>query len=80
MAVWTVPGDPFESQMTRQESDLNAVYDLITMIIFAGVAALFLQRSTAHDSGDHTHEYLPPCMGCAAANYTGNQSEACWRG
>jgi hypothetical protein len=51
---------------------LKTIYDLVTMIIFAGIVVLFLQRSTAEEPKDHMYQYLPPCVGCAVANYAGN--------
>ena len=54
---------------------MRTVYDLVTMIIFAGVVILCLQRSAASDSRDQMHQYLPPCIGCASANYAGNHGQ-----
>jgi len=35
---------------------------------------LFLHRSTAQDEPkDNIFQYLPACIGCALANYVGNQ-------
>ncbi|HXS07765.1 MAG TPA: hypothetical protein VN723_13325 [Rhizomicrobium sp.] len=52
---------------------MNTVYDWITMIIFGGLVVLFLHRSVgpAHPS-DRIYHYLPPALGCAIANYLGN--------
>jgi hypothetical protein len=54
---------------------MRTIYDLVTMIIFAGVVILCLQRSSSSDPGDQMHQYLPPCVGCAAANYAGNHGQ-----
>ena len=54
---------------------MKTIYDLVTMIIFAGLVVLFLQRSTAEEPKDHMYQYLPPCIGCAAANYAGNHGQ-----
>ncbi len=51
---------------------MRTVYDLVTMIIFAGVVILCLQRSATSGSADPMRQSLPPCIGCAAANYAGN--------
>jgi hypothetical protein len=52
--------------------DVSTVYDLATMVIFAGLAVLFLQRSTAEEPRDHMYQYAPPAIGCALANWVGN--------
>lgn len=52
---------------------MSTVYDWVTIAIFAGLIVLFLQRST--DDGpavDSIWHYLPPSVGCAVANYFGN--------
>ena len=52
--------------------DVNTIYDLLTMVIFAGLVVLFLQRSTAAEPRDHMYQYAPPAIGCAVANWVGN--------
>nr|WP_279338851.1 XrtV sorting system accessory protein [Sphingomonas sp. BGYR3] len=38
---------------------------------------LFLQRSTGQArAGDHPIRYLPPALGCALANWLGNEGHA----
>jgi hypothetical protein len=54
---------------------MKTICDLVTMAIFAGMVVLFLQRSTAHQPKDHMYQYLPPCIGCAMANYVGNHGQ-----
>lgn len=52
---------------------MSTLYDLITIVLFAGLAILFLQRST--ESGppkDRIYQYAPPAIGCAVANWLGN--------
>lgn len=44
------------------------------MAIFAGLVVLFLQRSTAAEPRDHMYQYAPPAIGCAVANYIGNEA------
>jgi hypothetical protein len=53
---------------------VKSIYDLLTTIVFAGLAVLFLQRSVSkEDSGDRIYHYAPPAIGCAVANYLGNK-------
>lgn len=43
------------------------------MAIFCGIIVLFLERSIGHKvEDDRVEYYLPPCVGCAFANYFGN--------
>lgn len=53
---------------------MKTIYDLLTMAIFAGLVVLFLQRSTAPEPRDHMYQYAPPAIGCAVANYIGNEA------
>jgi hypothetical protein len=47
---------------------------LVTIVLFAGLAILFLQRSTGPASPhDRIYHYAPPAIGCALANWLGNQ-------
>lgn len=56
---------------------METVYDWVSLAIFAGLVVLFLQRST----GDHSEKdvsifyYLAAGVGCAAANYFGNEGQ-----
>lgn len=53
---------------------MQTVYDWVTVAIFAGLIVIFLQRS--FDEGepkDSIWSYLPPSVGCAVANYLGNE-------
>jgi hypothetical protein len=53
---------------------LETVYDWITVAIFGGLVVLFLQRSMAEgEPQDTILHYLPPAIGCAVANYVGNE-------
>ena len=55
---------------------MKTIYDLMTMVIFAGLVVLFLQRSaTPQTSDDHLYQYLPPAVGLAVANWLGNQEQ-----
>jgi hypothetical protein len=53
---------------------VTTLYDLITIGLFAGLAILFLQRSLGPPNDkDRIYHYAPPAVGCAAANWFGNQ-------
>lgn len=52
---------------------METVYDWVTVVAFAGLVTLFLQRSSLETPPDTIWQYLPPAIGCAAANYCGNE-------
>lgn len=52
---------------------MNTIYDWVTVLIFAGLITLFLQRSSMDDPPDTIWHYMPPAIGCALANYLGNE-------
>jgi drug/metabolite transporter (DMT)-like permease len=55
---------------------METVYDWVTVAIFAGLVVLFVQRSTAEEQmrqHDSLLLYLGAALGCAVANYVGNQ-------
>lgn len=52
---------------------METVYDWVTVLIFAGLITLFLQRSSMDDPPDTIWHYMPPAIGCAVANYLGNE-------
>jgi hypothetical protein len=55
---------------------MKTIYDVITLIIFAGLVVLFLQRSMERESSsDKAYYYLPAAVGCAVANYLGNHGQ-----
>ena len=54
---------------------MKTIYDFVTVGLFAGLVILFLQRSTAPEPQDHMYQYLPPAVGCALANWLGNQGQ-----
>ncbi len=56
-------------------NELSTPSDLITLIIFAGLVVLFLQRSTEEVPQDRIIHYAPPAIGCAVANYLGNHHQ-----
>lgn len=57
---------------------METPYDWITVGIFAGLIVLFMQRSTS-DSNDEVDDplwmYLAAGVGCAVANYIGNEGQ-----
>jgi NhaP-type Na+/H+ or K+/H+ antiporter len=52
---------------------METVYDWVTVGIFAGLIVLFLQRSTDEEARDSLWQYLVASVGCALANYLGNE-------
>jgi drug/metabolite transporter (DMT)-like permease len=52
---------------------METPYDWITIIVFAGLIVLFLQRSQG-EARDHLWQYLVAAVGCAATNYLGNEA------
>lgn len=53
---------------------MSTIYDWATMAIFAALIVLFLHRSMAPgEPRDHILQYAPPAIGCAIANYVGNE-------
>jgi len=51
---------------------MSTVYDWTTMIVFAGLVVLFLQRSQG-EARDQLWQYLVAAVGCAGTNYLGNE-------
>ena len=52
---------------------METVYDWITVAIFGGLVILFLHRSVQPgEPQDTIWHYLPPSLGCMAANWVGN--------
>lgn len=52
---------------------METPYDWITVIVFAGLIVLFLQRSQGVPR-DHLWQYLVAALGCMATNYLGNEA------
>ena len=53
---------------------MKTIFDLICLLVFGGLAVLFLQRSVETDErGDRIWHYAPPAVGCAIANFVGNR-------
>lgn len=53
---------------------METVYDWLTVAIFAGLVVLFLQRSSAPTPVDSIWQYLGAAVGCALANWFGNEA------
>jgi hypothetical protein len=55
---------------------METVFDWLTVGIFAGLVVLFLQRSVSPGPArDSILHYVPPAIGCALANYLGNNDQ-----
>jgi hypothetical protein len=52
---------------------METVYDWTTIIAFAGLIVLFLQRSQGV-ARDHLWQYLVAAIGCATTNFVGNEA------
>ena len=54
---------------------MDTIYDWVTVALFAGLIVLFLQRSSAEgEPQDSIWQYLVASIGCAIANYLGNNA------
>ena len=54
---------------------METIWDWVTVGIFAGLIVLYLQRSTQEEPQDSIWQYLVPSVGCALANYLGNEGQ-----
>lgn len=55
---------------------METIYDWLTVMIFAGLIVLFLQRSTGEEEPqDSIWQYLAASAACAIANYVGNDKD-----
>ena len=52
---------------------METFWDWITVFAFAGLLTLLMQRSSEDEPRDKLWQYIPPAVGCAVANYVGNQ-------
>lgn len=52
---------------------METAFDWLTVVVFAGLAVLFLQRSAQDEPTDKIWHYAPPAIGCALVNYFGNE-------
>ena len=55
---------------------METVYDWLTVAFFSALVVLFLQRSAMDDPPDTIWHYMPPAIGCAVANWLGNEGYA----
>lgn len=51
---------------------METIFDWLSVLLFCGLAVLYLQRSATEEPQDKIWHYLPPALGCAVANYLGN--------
>lgn len=54
---------------------METAYDWITLALFGGLIVLFLERSSKDEPTDHLWQYIVPAVGCAVANYAGNNGQ-----
>ena len=55
---------------------METVFDWLTVGMFAALVVLFLQRSVSPGPAKDTMlHYIPPAIGCALANYLGNNDQ-----
>lgn len=52
---------------------METVFDWVSVLAFAGLITLFLQRSLQENPPDTIWHYMPPAVACALANYLGNE-------
>ncbi|MEH6757956.1 MAG: XrtV sorting system accessory protein [Parasphingorhabdus sp.] len=54
---------------------METIWDWITVIAFAGLATLLLERSMEDEPSDKLWQYFPPAISCAIVNYLGNDGQ-----
>lgn len=54
---------------------METIWDWVTVLAFAGLITLFLQRSDESEPRDKLWQYFPPSIGCAVTNYFGNEGQ-----
>ena len=54
---------------------LETVWDWLSLLCFAGLVTLMLQRSSEAEPRDKLWQYLPPALGFAVVNYLGNHGQ-----
>ena len=52
---------------------METIWDWLTVLTFAGLVTLLLQRSSEDPPRDQLWQYAPPALGCALSNYLGNE-------
>lgn len=55
---------------------METPYDWVTVAFFSALVLLYLQRSAMDNPPDKVWQYLPPAVGCALANWLGNEGHA----
>ncbi len=51
---------------------METFWDWVTVFCFGALVVLMLQRSMEEQPSDNLLYYLPPSIGCAVANFIGN--------
>lgn len=59
---------------------METIFDWVSVAIFSGLIVLFLQRSSEAEPRDSLWQYLAASVGCAVANYLGNEGYRIWAG
>jgi hypothetical protein len=55
---------------------LETLYDWLSVGVFGVLVVLFLHRSAQEqEPTDTIYHYMPPAIGCAVANYLGNNGQ-----
>ena len=52
---------------------MESPFDWLSLMLFAGLIVLLLQRSTMDNPPDKLWQYGPPAVLCAGSNYLGNE-------
>lgn len=55
--------------------DLQTIWDWLSILAFAGLVTLMLQRSAEQEPRDKLWQYLPPAVALAVVNYLGNHEQ-----
>ena len=55
---------------------MQSPFTWLALMVFAGLAALMLQRSVAEKPVDKLWLYAPPAVGCGVVDYLGNHGYA----
>lgn len=54
---------------------LQTIWDWLSLLSFAGLVTLMLQRSAEKEPRDKLWHYLPPALALAVVNYLGNHEQ-----
>lgn len=57
---------------------METIFDWVSVAVFSGLIVLFLQRSSEAEPRDSLWQYLAASVGCAVANYLGNEGYEIW--